>query len=64
MALTATAQSALPLEWDETIVPALRKREFYLSHRQRISASFAVMEPLRDAVVATLQDATCAEIFA
>ncbi|KZP26335.1 hypothetical protein FIBSPDRAFT_854977 [Athelia psychrophila] len=26
MALTATAQSALPLEWDETIVPALRKR--------------------------------------
>lgn len=29
MALTATAQSALPLTWDETIVPALRKRKFF-----------------------------------
>lgn len=28
MAVTASAQSALPLTWDETIVPALRKRKF------------------------------------
>jgi len=32
MALTASAQSALPFSWDETIVPALRKRKFFKSY--------------------------------
>jgi hypothetical protein len=50
--LTASAQSALPFAWDETIVPALRKRKFFKSYPV-IQSDISKLEGSSDAALST-----------